>query len=121
MTAPNEAGDAPPPPPDQTCEPRLPPDWKSAKDDQGRTYYYHRVTRQTQWARPTAAEGTPAEMELDTPPSDSKKSKSKHKVSVIPSSLLLLHGVNSWIYAVQVETLKCSLVQTRLLSAVLGG
>ena len=38
---------APPPPPA-----RLPPKWKSAKDPDGRTYYYHVKTRISQWEPP---------------------------------------------------------------------
>jgi peptidoglycan hydrolase-like protein with peptidoglycan-binding domain len=34
--------DPPPPPPKKS---KLPPKWKSAKDEEGKTYYYHTVTR----------------------------------------------------------------------------
>lgn len=72
--------DEPPPPPadPKSTEPKLPADWKSAKDAQGRTYYYHQVTRQTQWEFPTGSEEIGAEMEIDSPPH--KKPKAKHKV-----------------------------------------
>eukprot|EP00124_Ichthyophonus_hoferi_P003039 Ihof_evm2s239 gene=Ihof_evmTU2s239 len=33
--------------------PPLPTGWKCAKDGQGRTYYYHQVTRKPQWNPPT--------------------------------------------------------------------
>ncbi|XP_075214845.1 SET domain containing 2 [Lycorma delicatula] len=39
----------PPPPPPSV---RLPPKWKSAKDSEGRTYYYHVKTRVSQWEPP---------------------------------------------------------------------
>ncbi|XP_022240262.1 histone-lysine N-methyltransferase SETD2-like isoform X2 [Limulus polyphemus] len=31
----------------------LPPNWKTAKDKDGNTYYYHAITKQTQWDPPT--------------------------------------------------------------------
>ncbi|CAI8025466.1 Histone-lysine N-methyltransferase SETD2 [Geodia barretti] len=40
----------PPPPPSDSG---LPQNWKTAKDPQGTTYYYHVITRKTQWTRPT--------------------------------------------------------------------
>lgn len=74
--------DAPPPPPadPQPTELDLPADWRSAKDAQGRTYYYHKLTRQTQWEPPLCGNNPSAETELSTPThGDSKKVKtSKH-------------------------------------------
>lgn len=66
----------PPPPPAPSD---LPPDWKSATDGQGRAYYYHRITRQTQWDKPTGAEVILAVTDANSP-APSKKSRSKHKV-----------------------------------------
>ena len=51
---------------------------------QGRTYYYHRVTRQTQWEIPTGDEvivGSQTDSAVTPTHHSSKKSKSKHKVS----------------------------------------
>ncbi len=31
---------------------KLPPDWRAAKDAEGRVYYYHKKTRETQWEIP---------------------------------------------------------------------
>jgi hypothetical protein len=35
-------------------EERLLPGWVKTTDDSGRTYYYHKETRKSQWDRPTA-------------------------------------------------------------------
>lgn len=35
----------PPPSPPKPKAPRLPPNWRTAKDSEGKTYYYHSVTR----------------------------------------------------------------------------
>merc|ERR1711881_757462 len=32
---------------------KLPPKWKTARDSSGRVYYYHSITRVTQWDPPT--------------------------------------------------------------------
>jgi len=60
-TSPRKAAvvDAPPPPP----APALPPGWVATTDPQGNTYYYHEVTRVTQWEFPgePAAPAPPAE------------------------------------------------------------
>ena len=42
------SSDPPPPPPSPPPKPRqirLPPNWKTAKDSEGQTYYYHTITR----------------------------------------------------------------------------
>ena len=36
-------------------DPTLPDGWEAVRDDQGNTYYYHRVTRVSRWDRPDAA------------------------------------------------------------------
>lgn len=42
----SEEEDIPPPPsPPKSKAPKLPPNWKSAKDAEGKTYYYHTTTR----------------------------------------------------------------------------
>uniref|UniRef100_A0A6F9DWB6 [histone H3]-lysine(36) N-trimethyltransferase n=1 Tax=Phallusia mammillata TaxID=59560 RepID=A0A6F9DWB6_9ASCI len=40
-------------PPRDPRPPRLPPNWKTASDADGCVYYYHVITRQTQWDPPT--------------------------------------------------------------------
>lgn len=41
-----EEDDVPPPPsPPKSKELALPPNWKTARDGEGRLYYYHTVTR----------------------------------------------------------------------------
>ena len=45
----------------------LPPQWKSAKDPSGKVYYYHSITRKTQWDRPGSQDRGDITMELATP------------------------------------------------------
>lgn len=40
--------------------PGLPAGWRECTAPDGRTYYYHTATRQTQWSRPSAANRAPA-------------------------------------------------------------
>jgi len=44
-----------PPKPQPAAEPPLPEGWASAKAPDGRTYFYHKVTKKTQWSRPDAS------------------------------------------------------------------
>ena len=55
----------PPPPPTDLS---LPQNWRTARDPQGKVYYYHVITRKSQWVRPTDqdVEGT-ITMDLATP------------------------------------------------------
>ena len=39
---------------DKEDEDSLLPGWVKTTDDSGRTYYYHKETRKSQWDRPTA-------------------------------------------------------------------
>lgn len=48
-------------------EPALPLHWMSAQDPTGKVYYYHSVTRKTQWEVPTALEDSTVTMDLGTP------------------------------------------------------
>ncbi|XP_031552066.1 histone-lysine N-methyltransferase SETD2-like [Actinia tenebrosa] len=52
----------------------LPPNWKTATDPQGNVYYYHTVTRQTQWEVPREE---PHDMDLDTPSDEEPLFKKK--------------------------------------------
>ena len=60
-----------PPPPEEEID--LPLNWKTARDPNGKIYYYHAITRKTQWERPTDkdAEGT-ITMDLGTPEPESE-------------------------------------------------
>ncbi|KAK3083378.1 hypothetical protein FSP39_021087 [Pinctada imbricata] len=63
-----EEDDPPPPPsPPKPKVEKLPPNWKTAKDSEGKVYYYHTVTRQTQWEPPTWEAGSQDDMDLDSP------------------------------------------------------
>ncbi|XP_019853842.1 PREDICTED: histone-lysine N-methyltransferase SETD2-like isoform X2 [Amphimedon queenslandica] len=46
----NVSATIPPPPP---VEKPLPQNWKEVKEPSGKVYYYHTITRKTQWERPT--------------------------------------------------------------------
>lgn len=46
---------------------RLPPNWKVAKDGAGKCYYYHAITRKTQWDPPAALDEGTITMDLGTP------------------------------------------------------
>lgn len=68
--------DVPPPPvlPKAPKVAKLPPSWKSAKDAEGRVYYYHAVTRQTQWEPPGWDQPEESgEGDLGTPTADEPK------------------------------------------------
>ena len=45
----------------------LPPHWKVAKDPTGKPYYYHAITRKTQWEKPTSQDEGVITMDLATP------------------------------------------------------
>lgn len=63
-----EEDDVPPPPsPPKASGSTLPPNWKTARDAEGRLYYYHTVTRQTQWEPPSWDNNSPEDMEFDLP------------------------------------------------------
>ncbi|XP_043235572.1 probable histone-lysine N-methyltransferase CG1716 [Amphibalanus amphitrite] len=55
--APGQPPPPPPPPPEPVIT--LPPRWRIAKDDNDRIYFYHQVTRQTQWTPPVSADWIP--------------------------------------------------------------
>ncbi|XP_043921962.1 histone-lysine N-methyltransferase SETD2 [Protopterus annectens] len=78
----NSATDLPPPSPPQPKTIVLPLNWKTAKDPEGKIYYYHMITRQTQWDPPSWDEATEesgmdheAEMDLGTPTYDEMPTK----------------------------------------------
>ncbi|NXO48242.1 SETD2 methyltransferase, partial [Aramus guarauna] len=78
----NNLLDLPPPSPPKPKTIVLPPNWKTARDPEGKIYYYHVVTRQTQWDPPTwdspgddASLEHEAEMDLGTPTYDENPMK----------------------------------------------
>uniref|UniRef100_A0A5F8HGW6 [histone H3]-lysine(36) N-trimethyltransferase n=1 Tax=Monodelphis domestica TaxID=13616 RepID=A0A5F8HGW6_MONDO len=82
----NNLLDLPPPSPPKPKTIVLPPNWKTARDPEGKIYYYHVITRQTQWDPPTwespgdeANLEHEAEMDLGTPTYDENPMKSSKK------------------------------------------
>ncbi|XP_074841355.1 histone-lysine N-methyltransferase SETD2 isoform X2 [Carettochelys insculpta] len=82
----NNLLDLPPPSPPKPKTIVLPPNWKTARDPEGKIYYYHVITRQTQWDPPTwdspgddATLEHEAEMDLGTPTYDENPMKSSKK------------------------------------------
>ncbi|XP_053569697.1 histone-lysine N-methyltransferase SETD2 isoform X2 [Bombina bombina] len=83
----NNILDLPPPSPPKPKTIVLPPEWKTARDPEGKIYYYHVITRQTQWDPPSwdsAGEDgisidNEAEMDLGTPTYDENPMKSSKK------------------------------------------
>ncbi|XP_068180647.1 histone-lysine N-methyltransferase SETD2 isoform X2 [Antennarius striatus] len=93
MIIPNNVIDLPPPSPPKPKTIILPPNWKVARDPEGKIYYYHIVTRQTQWD-PPSWEGTSdstsvdheSEMDLGTPTYDENPSKFSTKTAEADTS-----------------------------------
>ncbi|XP_031199892.1 histone-lysine N-methyltransferase SETD2 isoform X5 [Mastomys coucha] len=82
MVVTNNLLDLPPPSPPKPKTIVLPPNWKTARDPEGKMYYYHVITRQTQWDPPTwespgddASLEHEAEMDLGTPTYDENPMK----------------------------------------------
>nr|XP_058913501.1 histone-lysine N-methyltransferase SETD2-like [Kogia breviceps] len=76
----------PPPFPPKPKTIVLPPNWKTARDPEGKIYYYHVITRQTQWDPPTwespeddASLEHEAEMDVGTPTYDENPMKTSKK------------------------------------------
>ncbi|MFT7805429.1 histone-lysine N-methyltransferase SETD2 isoform X1 [Arapaima gigas] len=93
LMAPNSLMDLPPPSPPKPKTIVLPPSWKVARDPEGKIYYYHVVTRQTQWDPPCweggtddASGGHEAEMDLGTPTYDENPSKFSTKTAEADTS-----------------------------------
>uniref|UniRef100_A0A8C2HJG7 [histone H3]-lysine(36) N-trimethyltransferase n=1 Tax=Cyprinus carpio TaxID=7962 RepID=A0A8C2HJG7_CYPCA len=93
MIVPNSIIDLPPPSPPKPKTIILPPSWKVARDPEGRIYYYHIITRQTQWDPPnwdgTTEEASlehEAEMDLGTPTYDENPSKFSTKTAEADTS-----------------------------------
>ncbi|XP_017282030.1 histone-lysine N-methyltransferase SETD2 isoform X2 [Kryptolebias marmoratus] len=93
MIVPNNVIDLPPPSPPKPKTIILPPNWKVARDPEGKIYYYHVVTRQTQWDPPTwegSGDGTSvdheSEMDLGTPTYDENPSKFSTKTAEADTS-----------------------------------
>ncbi|KAI5172227.1 Histone-Lysine N-Methyltransferase Setd2 [Manis pentadactyla] len=77
MVVTNNLLDMPPPSPPKPKTTVLPPNWKTARDPEGKIYYYPVITRQTQWDPPTwespggdTSLEQGAEMDLGTPTYD---------------------------------------------------
>uniref|UniRef100_H3AEJ3 [histone H3]-lysine(36) N-trimethyltransferase n=1 Tax=Latimeria chalumnae TaxID=7897 RepID=H3AEJ3_LATCH len=82
----NNLLELPPPSPPKPKTIILPPNWKTARDPEGKIYYYHVITRQTQWDPPAwdgicddANLDNEAEMDLGTPTYDENPMKSSKK------------------------------------------
>ncbi|XP_028986390.1 histone-lysine N-methyltransferase SETD2 isoform X2 [Betta splendens] len=93
MIVPNNVIDLPPPSPPKPKTIILPPNWKVARDPEGKIYYYHIVTRQTQWDPPTwdgSSDNTSvdheSEMDLGTPTYDENPSKFSTKTAEADTS-----------------------------------
>ncbi|XP_018596231.1 histone-lysine N-methyltransferase SETD2 isoform X2 [Scleropages formosus] len=93
LIAPNSLMDLPPPSPPKPKTIVLPPNWKVARDPEGKIYYYHVITRQTQWDPPCweggsddASVGHEAEMDLGTPTYDENPSKFSTKTAEADTS-----------------------------------
>ncbi|XP_067835011.1 histone-lysine N-methyltransferase SETD2 isoform X2 [Heptranchias perlo] len=78
----NNLLDLPPPSPPKPKTIVLPSNWKTARDPEGKIYYYHVITRQTQWDPPLwdggsddMSVGHEAEMDLGTPTYDENPAK----------------------------------------------
>ncbi|XP_064647183.1 uncharacterized protein LOC135500005 isoform X2 [Lineus longissimus] len=88
-----EEEDLPPPPPSppKPKKQKLPPNWKSAKDAEGKTYYYHSITKQTQWDAPTW-DGAESETRpysspaMDTPPPFARSKRHKTTTAAADTS-----------------------------------
>ncbi|GAB1600835.1 uncharacterized protein LOC115232341 [Argonauta hians] len=77
-------GDDEPPPPPSPPKPKvtkLPANWKIAKDAEGKQYYYHTLTRQTQWDLPKWDQSELDDMDLGTPTHDEPQNKSKRRAT----------------------------------------
>ncbi|XP_040900939.1 histone-lysine N-methyltransferase SETD2 isoform X2 [Toxotes jaculatrix] len=93
MIVPNNVIDLPPPSPPKPKTIVLPPNWKVARDPEGKIYYYHVITRQTQWDPPTwegSSDNTSvdheSEMDLGTPTYDENPSKFSTKTAEADTS-----------------------------------
>ncbi|XP_068091315.1 histone-lysine N-methyltransferase SETD2 isoform X2 [Hyperolius riggenbachi] len=83
----NNIMELPPPSPPKPKTIVLPPGWKTARDPEGKIYYYHVITRQTQWDPPswdnvgedTGSLDHESEMDLGTPTYDESPMKSSKK------------------------------------------
>lgn len=93
LIVPNNIIDLPPPSPPKPKTIVLSPNWKVARDPEGKIYYYHILTRQTQWDPPTW-DGTTdnttldheSEMDLGTPTYDENPSKFSTKTAEADTS-----------------------------------
>uniref|UniRef100_A0A087X778 [histone H3]-lysine(36) N-trimethyltransferase n=1 Tax=Poecilia formosa TaxID=48698 RepID=A0A087X778_POEFO len=93
MIVPNNVIDLPPPSPPKPKTIVLPPNWKAARDPEGKIYYCHFASRQTQWDPPTwegSSDNTSvdheSEMDLGTPTYDENPSKFSTKTAEADTS-----------------------------------
>lgn len=61
-----------PPPEPKSEERKLPPHWRTAKDGDGKTYFYHALTRETQWDMPSGDDKSNKQLS-ETPASPTPK------------------------------------------------
>ncbi|XP_072181261.1 uncharacterized protein [Diadema setosum] len=77
-----------PSPPAKPKPAKLPPNWKTAQDSEGKTYYYHSITRQTQWEPPTwdeVTDGAYQEEEDEGSNTPTYDEKGKQKTTTAPA------------------------------------
>ena len=74
------------PPPESQATPTLPHNWKMAKDPKGKPYYYHVITRKTQWDVPVSTDEGTIIMDLGTPEPEQSTEDGENSVSWLCSS-----------------------------------
>jgi len=67
------------PEPKPDSEPKMPPHWRTAKDGDGKVYFYHAITRETQWDPPSLEDTSSKTMETPASPTQPKKQPKKKK------------------------------------------
>ena len=67
-----------PPPEPKSEERKLPPHWRTAKDADGKTYFYHALTRETQWDMPSGEDKSNKQLS-ETPASPTPKKQMQYQ------------------------------------------
>ena len=67
--------------------PPLPGGWRSAQTKEGKTYYYHTVTKQTTWSRPSGPAQSAPKISAPTPPKSPAPTPPKSPAPTQPQSL----------------------------------